>query len=49
MQGRMGRERRGTNMYLSVCHSLENNHIRDKGCKALAAVLQTNITLTNLE
>jgi hypothetical protein len=31
------------------CHSLTNNNIGDEGCKALAAALHTNTTLTYLE
>jgi hypothetical protein len=31
-----------------VCHSLRGNNIGDEGCKALAAALQINATLTEL-
>jgi hypothetical protein len=34
---------------VSVCHSLGKNNISDEGCKALAAALQNNTTLTYLE
>jgi hypothetical protein len=43
----MRRARGGAN--LCVCHSLRLNNIDDEGCKALAAALQTNTTLTYLE
>jgi hypothetical protein len=48
MRGRKEEEQKVKPTFVSVCHSLSNNNIGDEGCKALAAALQTNTTLTEL-
>jgi hypothetical protein len=47
--GRVGRDRREANIFVSVYHSLDGTNIGAKGCKALAAALQTNTALTKLK
>jgi hypothetical protein len=48
MRGRKEEEQKVKPTFVSVCHSLRDNGVGAEGCKALAAALQTNATLTSL-